>query len=213
MQRILCFAFGILLLTACEKYRLKQPAFIAFSWGYVNNSETNKINNIKFYMTDFTVTGFRTKGDDVIMTKPVPEVQFSCTGNSSIGLGIDVPVGEYETFQLTMNIPKKSPGLVLTGTHFNGTEDVAVRIEWTDEVSMDFLADKIFELKKKKNYQMELGIDVAKLFENISANNWTLAQIANEATGPTYVFNVNQNQGLFAKINNSLKSAVYLKAP
>jgi len=147
------------------------------------------------------------------MTKPVPDVQFSCTGNAAIGLGIDVPVGNYETFQVTMNIPKESPGLVLTGTHFNGSEDVAVRIEWTDEVSMDFLADKVFELNKKKSYQMELGIDVSKLFENISANNWTLAHISNETSGPTYVFNANTNQSLFTKINNSLKNAVYLKAP
>jgi|SRR6218665_175592 len=213
MQRILCFAFGILLLTACEKYRLKQPAFIAFSWGYVNNTETASINNVKFYMTDFTVTGTRAKGDDVFMTKPVPDVQFSCTGNSAIGIGVDVPVGDYKTFILTMDIPKKAPSLVINGTHNNGNENVAVRIAWYDEIIIDFSTVQEFELKKKKSYQMELGIDASKLFENISANNWSNAQVSNENGVPTYVFDATHNQSLFAKINNSLKNSVYLKAP
>jgi hypothetical protein len=214
MLRILCFAFGVLLLTACEKYRLKQPAFISFSWGYENNSETTALNNFKFYLTDFTVTGTRAEGDDVFMTKPTPsDVQFSVTGNSSIGLGIDVPVGEYKTFVLTMNIPKKSPGLILNGTRYNGTESVAVKVEWTDEVSINFSTDVPFELKKKKSYQMELGIDVTKLFEDISENHWANATISNENGVPTYVINEINNQILFTKINNALEDAVYIKTP
>lgn len=164
-------------------------------------------------MTDFTVSGTREEGEDVFMTKPVPDAQFSCTGNTGIGLGIDVPVGNYKTFMVTFNIPKKSPGLILNGVYRNGDEEIPLRIEWSDEVSIDFSTDELFELTKKKSYNMELGINLQKLFENVSVSQWNAANISNENGVPTLVVRAGNNDGIFNDINASLSDAVYLKAP
>ena len=213
MQRIAYLLIATLLLFGCEKFKLKQPAFINFAWEFDNNCEHATVDNIKLYLSDFTVTGTRAEGDDVFMTKPIPETQISCSNNSALGVGIDIPVGDYETFILTLNIPKKTPALQINGTYFNGTEAIAVRIDWTEAIAVDFIATQKFSLKKKKSYDMKLGVNVNKLFENVSAGQWTNAQPSNENGVPTIVCSATSNPSIFNDINASVAEAVYIVTP
>lgn len=214
MQRFVWLCFGVFIFLSCQKYRLSQPAFINFGWRYENNSEVVELNSMQFYLTDFSISGQRKEGEDVLLTKPIPEdVQISFTGDGTLGINMDVPVGEYESFIVTMNVPKKAPSLRFNGTCIIGEQEVALRVEWYDAISLDLAAITPFELKKKKSYTMNLSLNVSKLFEDVSANQWSQVDIPLENGVPTLVVNKYTTPGIFNDVDKALESALYVTAP
>jgi hypothetical protein len=201
--------------TGCEKYNLKQPAYLDLNWRF--HSVCNSMGNITiergfFYSKEFTVSGIREEGSAVEITKslPVQKVQFSTQDNLSISL--DVPMGDYTEFSLKTIIDKSNnPSVRLEGTFYKGSEPVAMVVEWTDLDDLNFKILNPFSLKKKKNYQVYIGFDVAQLFSTVSSSLLNSAPIANQNGVPTLVINSGNNVQLFHKITEQIPNALVLK--
>jgi hypothetical protein len=165
-----------------------------------------------FYSKEFTVSGIREEGSAVEITKslPVQKVQFSTQDNLSISL--DVPMGDYTEFSLKTIIDKSNnPSVRLEGTFYKGSEPVAMVVEWTDLDDLNFKILNPFSLKKKKNYQVYIGFDVAQLFSTVSSSLLNSAPIANQNGVPTLVINSGNNVQLFHKITEQIPNALVLK--
>lgn len=201
--------------TGCEKYNLKQPAYLNLNWRFhtVGNSMGNiTVERGFFYSKEFTVSGIRKKGSAVEITKslPVQKVQFSTQDNLAISL--DVPMGDYTEFSLKTIIDKSNnPSVRLEGTFYKGSEPVAMVVEWTDLDDLNFKILNPFSLEKKKNYQVYIGFDVAKLFSTVSSSLLNSAPIANQNGVPTLVINSGNNVQLFHKITEQIPNALVLK--
>jgi hypothetical protein len=201
--------------TGCEKYNLKQPAYLNLNWRF--HSVCNSMGNITvergfFYSKEFTVSGIRKKGSAVEITKslPVQKVQFSTQDNLAISL--DVPMGDYTEFSLKTIIDKSNnPSVRLEGTFYKGSEPVAMVVEWTDLDDLNFKILNPFSLEKKKNYQVYIGFDVAQLFSTVSSSLLNSAPIANQNGVPTLVINSGNNVQLFHKITEQIPNSLVLK--
>lgn len=177
--------------TGCEKYNLKQPAYLNLNWRF--HSTSNSMGNVViekgfFYSKQFTVSGTRVKGSAVQITQtlPVQKVQFSTQDDLAISL--DVPMGDYTEFSLKTMIDKSNnPCVKLEGTFYKGTEPVPFIIEWKDLDVLDFKILNPFSLKKKKNYKVFIGFDVAKLFSTVSSSTLNSVPISNENGVPTLI--------------------------
>ncbi len=193
---------------------MSQPAYLHFGWKF-NQSDTSKaqFTGLEFYLTNFEIVGERKEGEDILMTKDINSDLISFTGNGSLSVGMDVPVGEYENFTLTMNVPKKSPALVIKGTFNTGTEIIPMRIEWYDAKILPFKANAQFELKKKKDYDVNMNLDVQRMLENVSANQWANPTFTNENGVTTFVINNYTNVSIFHDIDLSIYQAMYLSVP
>ena len=215
MKRFIWFVLVVFAFSSCEKYRLSQPAYLNFGWKYVNQDDSCRaqITGMEFYLTNFSVSGIRKEGEPIEMTKDFSDDLVSFNGEGVLGIGMDVPVGQYTTFNLTMNVPKKNPSLVLKGTFKKDGETFPLRIEWTDSKSLVFKALSEFELKKKKTYNVTLNLDLTKLFEDISENKWGTVSPTNE-NGTSMVIISSANYPLiFSNIDSSIADAIYLTVP
>lgn len=216
MKHFVWLSICVLLLSACEKYKLNQPAYLDFNWALTNPTSSSVKYNItggSFYLNSFQVTGDRKKGDDVDITKEIPSSLFQFSTGGALGVSMDVPVGEYQAFALTLNVPKDdTPCMTLNGTYNTGTEIIPMRIEWNNEQSLPFSPSNGFELKKKKNYKVVLAIDIEKLFSSLSANQWEPGNlnISMENDQPTLIIRSNNNVMMFNEINDHLLGSLYL---
>lgn len=215
MKHFLWLILILVAFSSCKKYKLSQPSYLNFGWKYANQSETDKakITGVQFYLTDLTINGARKEGEAIEISQKGSDQMISFTGEGNLGINMDVPVGEYTAFNVAMNIPKNTPCLVLLGTVKKDTELIPMRIEWTEANSLVFSAIAEFELKKKKTYEIDLNLDVAKLFENVSSNQWLNAMTTNEDGVATYVIRSNNNISIFNDVDASLANAIYLTAP
>ncbi|WP_341901977.1 hypothetical protein [Fluviicola taffensis] len=200
--------------TGCEKYNLKQPAYLGLNWRF--HSTCNSMGNVTidkgfFYSKEFTVSGTRQKGSAVEITKslPVQKVQFSI--QDDLGISLDVPMGDYIEFSLNTIIDKSNnPSIRLEGTYTKGTEVFPLVIEWADTDVLNFKVLNPFSLKKKKNYKIFIGFDVAKLFLNVSTNVLSSSPTYNENGVPTKKINSVDTPILFNQINEQLPNALLL---
>ena len=201
--------------TGCEKYNLKQPAYLNLCWRFhsVSNSQGNYvINKGFFYSKEFTVSGTRVKGSAVEITKslPVQKVQFSTQDNLAISL--DVPMGDYTEFSLKTIIDKSNnPSVRLEGVYTKGTETFPMVIEWTNLDDLNFKILNPFFLQKKKNYQVYIGFDINKLFSTIPSSLSNDPAKPNQNGIPTVVINKDYNVQMFNKITEQIPNALVLK--
>src|SRR3989338_2761598 len=188
--------FSLLLLVAlglssCKKYKLKQPAYLNFKWEFFEQQSGTfhpVVTGGYFYLNQFRVTGTRVEGPPVDIVQALPAGKTSFSAGGSLGLSMDIPIGEYN----------------------NGASIIPFRIEWgTDEI-LTFLPSAAFELKKKKNYDVTIGVDVEKLFQSITINDWADANITPEPTS-TIVISENFNHKLFTEIKKQIAGALILK--
>lgn len=215
MKHFLWLILIVFAFSSCKKYRLSQPAYLNFGWKYVNQDTSCRaqITGMEFYLANFGVNGIRKEGDPIDMTKDFSDDLVSFNGEGVLGIGMDVPVGEYTSFNLTMNVPKKNPGLVLKGTFRKDGETFPLRIEWTDSKSLVFKALSEFELKKKKTYDVTLNLDMEKLFEDISENKWNTVNPTNENGTSMVIINSANYPLIFGNIDASMAEAIYLTVP
>ncbi len=175
----------VVLGTGCEKYNLKQPAYLGLNWRFPStcNSQGNyTINKGYFYSSEFVISGTREKGSPVEITKSLPDqfqkVEFAAQNDLNISL--DVPMGDYTEFTLKALLDKSNvPCLRLEGTYTKGTEVYPMIIEWTSLEDLNFKVQNPFFLQKKKNYKVYIGFDVAKLL-NVSSVFLQSPPITNE---------------------------------
>lgn len=215
MKRFAWLILCVFCFTACKKYRLNQPAYLHFGWNFTNQDDTSKakFTGLEFYLTNFEIVGERKEGEDILMTKDINSDLITFNGNGSLSVGMDVPVGEYENFTLTMNVPKESPGLTIKGTFRLGNETIPMRIEWYDKKVIPFSANSGFELKKKKDYDVNMNLDVQRILENVSANQWANPIISNQNGVSTLVINNYTNVSIFHDIDLAIYQAIYLSVP
>ena len=201
-------------LSACKKYRLNQPAYLNFSWNFFNNSQVNSkviIESGQFYIDQLSIDGKRTEGQDVEINQNLPYLQTSFYSSGSLGLSLDIPVGEYTDFQVSLNVNNTvSPCLLLKGHYDNGTDLIPIVIQWSSSKKLDFKNLNGFTLKKKKDYKITLGTDISKLLSTISSNQWEMAAISNEQGIPTIVIKDSYNAGIYQEIDEQLAKSLIL---
>lgn len=201
-------------LSACKKYRLNQPAYLNFSWNFFNNTQVNNkviIESGQFYIDHLSIDGKRVEGQDVEIDQNLPYLQTSFYPSGSLGLSLDIPVGEYTDFHVSLNVNNTiTPCLLLKGKYNNGTDEIPVVIQWNSSKLLDFKSLNGFTLKKKKDYKITLGTDISKLFSTISSNQWELADISNESGTPTIVVKDSYNSGIYQEIDELLASSLIL---
>jgi hypothetical protein len=201
---VLVLSFG---LSACKKYRLNQPAYLNFSWNFFNNSQAYSkvvIESGQFYIDHLSIDGQRVEGQNVEIDQNLPYLQTSFYATGSLGLSLDIPVGEYTDFHVTLNVNNAvTPCLLLKGYYNNGTDLIPVVIQWSSSKKLDFKSLNGFTLKKKKDYKITLGTDISKLLS-------TIADISNESGTPTIVVKESYNSGIYQEIDELLASSLIL---
>ncbi|HLP55840.1 MAG TPA: hypothetical protein VK151_12475 [Fluviicola sp.] len=211
--------FSLLLLVAlgassCKKHKLKQPAYLNFKWEFFEQQSGTfhpVVTGGYFYLNQFRVTGTRVEGPpvDIIQALPAEKTSFSAGGN--LGLSMDIPIGEYNEFRVELGVVNEiQPCIVLNGVYNTGASVIPFRVEWgTDEI-LTFFPQAAFELKKKKDYNVTIGVDVNKLFSTISVADWTDANITPEPED-MIIISENFNHKLFSEIKEQIGGALILK--
>jgi hypothetical protein len=216
MKRFIILIFTALIgLSGCEKYNLKQPAYLDFKWKF--NSITSSQGEIKitegyFYSKEFSITGTRVKGSAVNITQSLPVQKVEFTTENELGISLDIPMGDYTEFTFASKIETSTiPSIVLKGVYHKGSEEIPVLIEWSE---IDLLSFKILNpisFEKKKNYNVYIGFDVAKLFANVSSSLLYNGSISNEDGVPTLVIRSGgNNANLYVQITNQIPNAMVL---
>ena len=214
MRALYLLLILVVLGSGCERYNLKQPAYLNLNWKFAstNNSMGNVvISKGFFYSKEFSVSGIREKGSPVEITKslPVQKVQFSTQDDLYISL--DVPMGNYTEFNLKALIDNSNnPSVRLEGTYYKGNLAHPMVIEWTDLDDLNFKVQNPFFLSKKKNYKVYIGFDVAKLFSTVPSSIWNNVQMINQPGGTTLVINEDYNNIIFHAITEQLPNALVL---
>jgi hypothetical protein len=214
MRALYLLLILVVLGSGCERYNLKQPAYLNLNWRFAstNNSMGNVvISKGFFYSKEFSVSGIREKGSPVEITKslPVQKVQFSTQDDLYISL--DVPMGNYTEFNLKALIDNSNnPSVRLEGTYYKGNLPHQMVIEWTDLDDLNFKVQNPFFLSKKKNYKVYIGFDVAKLFSTVPSSIWNNVQMINQPGGTTLVINEDYNNIIFHSITEQLPNALVL---
>ncbi|AEA44065.1 hypothetical protein [Fluviicola taffensis] len=200
--------------TGCEKYNLKQPAYLSLNWKF--NSTTSSQGNARiekgfFYSKEFTVNGTRVKGSPVSITQSLPVQKVEFTTQNDLGISLDIPMGDYTEFTIKTIIDKaNNPCLKLEGTFYKGQEPIPMVIEWKQLDELSFKILNPFSLEKKKDYKVYIGFDAEKLFENISNTKWSQVGYTNENGVTTLVINDGNNIQLFNTITEQLPNALVL---
>lgn len=208
---VILFVFG---LSSCKKYKLNQPAYLNLNWGFTNNLPAySKVNFTGgfFYVDQLTVSGVRKEGANVEVNQTLPITQTSFSNTGSLGLSLDIPVGDYEQFEVTLNVNKAdAQTMVLYGNYDNGDELIPVEIQWNVPKKLVFKASNGFTLKKKKDYVLSLGPNVSKLLSSVSATQWEMAAISNENGTPTLIIRDNYNAAIYQDIESQLLNSLEL---
>ena len=200
--------------TSCKKYKLKQPAYLTLNWDFFNEDPSGSKIDITggfFYLGHLKVHGSRAEGPDVEIEQQLPSEQISFSGGGSLGLSIDVPVGDYTDFAVELEVDDQSkPCMVLYGLLNKGGMLIPIRVEWSASQLLTFTPTQLFELKKKENYNLFVGIDVHLLLNGITPQKWGEAIVSMEEGTPTIVVKTNNNHSLFNQIDHNLKTALKL---
>jgi len=211
---VLVLFFGISL-TSCKKYKLKQPAYLSLHWNFFNEDPAVSKIDITggyFYLDRLEVHGVREEGPDVEIEQGILPEKISFDGGGSLGLSIDVPVGNYTNFNMDLSVVNDTkPSMTLYALFDKGEIQIPVRVEWSTKKIMSFSPGQTFELNKKNNYDMTLGIDAAVILAGITPHDWSEAGIAMENGVPTIVVTENVNHDIFFKIDQNLTQALKLE--
>ena len=100
MKLVISVLVCVFLMTvSCKKYRFNQPAYLNFSWNFLNNNSSTTqsatITSGFFYLSNLNVNGVRSEGPAVAIEQSLPESQIAFQAGGSLGLSIDVPIGNY----------------------------------------------------------------------------------------------------------------------
>jgi hypothetical protein len=206
----------VVLGSGCEKYNLKQPAYLGLNWRFAstsNNQGNYTITRGFFHSKEFAISGIREKGSPVEIAKELPEqfqkVQF--TTQNDLGISLDVPMGNYTEFNLKALIDKSNvPSIRLEGTYSKGSETFPMIIEWTDLESLNFKISNPFFLKKKKDYRVYIGFDIEKLFSTVPSTLSNDPAKPIQDGVPTVVISKGYNVQMFNKITEQISSSLIL---
>ncbi|MNK05563.1 hypothetical protein D3C87_234460 [compost metagenome] len=207
--------------SGCEKYNLKQPAYLSFNWRFHSTTSSQgqvTITKGYFYSNESMVYGVRKKGDPVQIKQSAPTQKVQFSTENKLGITFDIPMGDYTEFGMKAGIDNThNPCLRLEGFIYKGEEQVPLIIEWKNLDELNFKVQNAFSLEKKKDYKVYIGFDVAKLFSTVSSTLLEHPPISNENGVSTVIIrdpNGNPNaQGaqIFNKITEQMPNALILK--
>lgn len=201
--------------SSCEKYRLKQPAYLGFGWNFFDQQSGDHkavVTGGFFYLNEFKVSGTRQEGPpvDIVQSLPVGKTTFSSGGD--LGLTMDIPVGDYTEFHVDLSvIDEEQPCLVLYGEYDKGEITVPFRVEWKQSSILTFVSEIPFELKKKKDYKVTIGVNVQQLFSTLTQEDWQKASTTLEPGGPMIIIRFNNNNHMFQEIDHNLATALKIE--
>jgi hypothetical protein len=203
--------------SSCEKYKLKQPAYLNFRWdffGQQSGVQQPVITGGYFYLKSFKVFGSRAAGPDVEIEQELPLMKTIFSAGGNLGLTMDVPVGEYNEFNVSLKVVEEEvPCMVLTGYYdFGGGNLVPFKIEWGAGKDLNFHPETSFTLDKKENYKAIIGVNIEKLFSITLPVDWAEAQQTMENDVLTIVINKNHNNTkIFDDVDAKLEESLLLK--
>lgn len=211
----------VVLGSGCEKYNLKQPAYLNFNWKFHSQTSSQgqvSIDRGYFYTTGFSVSGTRVKGSPVQISQSLTaEQKVEFITQSPLGISLDIPMGDYTEFTMkTLISNSNNPCIRLEGTFYKGSEPVPLIIEWKNLDELNFKILNPLALEKKKHYKVYIGFDVNKLFSTVTSTLLDNAPISNENGVPTLVIrdpNGNPDMPgaqLFNKITAQIPNALVL---
>ncbi len=213
MKRYFGWSLMLVLLTlGCEKYRLNQPAYLEYDFRFDKINSPVTIESGSFTLTELNVSGQRVKGEDVDITQSVPQLPVSFKNNSNLGIGMDIPIGEYKQFSTNLKLTTTNGvSLRVQGTTLRDGVPMPVIIEWFNPITLSFKPANGFELEKKEDYHVTLKINTDELFAGVSDNQWELASVTLENDVPTIVIRPNYNISIFNDINANIETALALE--
>lgn len=216
MRPILFFGFLFLFFaSSCEKYRLKQPSYLHFKWDFFDDNagtETAHLTSGFVYLADFTVSGVRVDGPAVEISQSIPSEQIQFSSSSNLGLDLDVPVGEYTSFIVNLNVSTSiTPCFVLKGEVMKGGDLIPIRLEWTKDLELKFESTTTFNFSKKEDYSLVLGATTDQLLSQIPNQIWDTAIVTNEEGIPTIVISETSNKDFFTAIENEISKSLTLR--
>lgn len=208
----LVLGFG---LSSCEKYRLKQPAYLDFKWDFFGELSAGNdvvITEGHFYLNRIKVYGAREKGPEVEMEQHLDVCKTVFTPGGSLGLSIDIPVGDYNEFEVQLDVTdSQAPSLMIAGIYSHGEIQIPFRVEWDADIDLKFRPTENFSLKKKKRYNMVVGVNIEKLLSEVSESDWHNAIVSVENGIPTIIIRENYNQKIYIDLNAKLMESLVLK--
>lgn len=218
MRRILlAFSVFLVVLSGCEKYNLKQPAYLHLNWKYFSQTSSQggvEITEGYFNATSIHITGNRVKGSDVSINQDIGAQQVSFSSGGSLFVSIDVPMGDYTDFKASVKLnPSTSPIAKLKGKCVVQGQTVPLIVEFTNLNELIFRNIDAFSLQKKKDYQLYIGLDIQELFSSISTMQWDGLQVSNENGVSTVVIRANgqtPNAIVYNEIIEELESSLKL---
>lgn len=200
--------------TGCEKYNLKQPAYLGLNWRFASttNSQGNyAISKGFFFSKEFTVSGVREKGSAVEISKDIPTQKVQFSTQDDLAISLDVPMGNYTEFTLKTIIDKSNnPSVRLEGVYTKGAETYPLIIEWASLDDLNFKILNPFFLQKKKNYKVYIGFDIDKLFSSVSSVFLNSPNKFNQNGVTTVVISKTCNPQMFDAITSQLPNALVL---
>ena len=217
MKKLLIVFIGfIFVMTGCEKYNLKQPASLGLNWKFFTDSSSQGnlvINSGNFYCSSVTLNGDRVKGSDVSISQSLDNQLVTFEKSTSLYLSMDVPMGDYTSFDATFEIGESSGAVAGIQGELNYDGVVfPVLVQFTGLTELKFNNIDAFTLKKNESYHLNVGLDIENLFSGISSIQWGQALISNQNGIPTCVISKNINPHIYdelvEKLSGSLKLSI-----
>lgn len=202
--------------SGCEKYNLKQPAYLNFNWKFHSTTSSQgqvTITKGYFYANEFMVYGVRKKGDPVQIKQSMLTQKVQFTTETELGITFDIPMGDYTEFGLKTALDGSyNPCLRLEGVFYKGSDPtpIPVVIEWINQEELNFKILNAFSLEKKKNYKVNIGFDVKKLFSTVSSSSFDSPTFSNQNGVATLVINKDYNVQIFNKVTEQMPNALVL---
>lgn len=205
----------VVLGSGCEKYNLKQPAYLNFNWKFHSQSSSQgqaSIDRGYFYTTGFSVSGTRVKGSPVQISQTLTsEQKVEFITQSPLGISLDIPMGDYTEFTMkTLVSNSNNPCIRLEGIFYKGAEPVNLVIEWSELDELNFKILNSFALEKKKHYKVYIGFDIAKLFATVPSSLMASPSTYNQNGTPTVIINKDCNVQMFNLITAQIPNALVL---
>lgn len=214
---ILLSTLLILFVSGCEKYNLKQPAYLHLNWKYYSQSTTLgelEITEGYFFANNILLSGKRVKGNDISISQDLGVQKVSFQDGGSLNMSLDVPMGDYTEFNTQIKLDAESkPMAYLKGMVTVQGMQVPLIVEWSDLSDITFNASNAFSLKKKKDYNLFIGLDVTQLFSTISQIQWDQCTVSNENGVATVVIRNSAgspNGIIFNEISEQLAASLKL---
>ncbi len=206
---------GSLGLVSCKKAELKKPVDVNFAFEMIatEGQDPLKIQSGEINLLNFDVSGDRIEGDDISFMRTFPNnLTTDVNGSGEIKeLDYNLPQGEYSEVLLDFSTISNQAhhSLELEGKYIDGPLNVDVRLEVDSEVDFnvigqDFEGLGTINLDKNLPKKVDVQLNVAHWFSEITALMWTSADLTTENNVDVIVINSTNNQSIYNSVLSNI---------